>query len=123
MGFTDGGLADGDLADALAGVLRLEADDDGALTVRHDGTVASLRTVTVADGLEMVSLTQVLAAQADFSGSRSSESRPTWLRRASSASKDSRACSRRPVRASASTRQKAHTLNAVSGLPKSSRPS
>lgn len=61
MGFTDGGLADGDLADALAGVLRLEADDDGALTVRHDGTVASLRTVTVADGLEMVSLTQVLA--------------------------------------------------------------
>lgn len=56
MGFAGGGLAD-----VLAGVLRLEADEDGALTVRHDGTVASLRIVTVADGLEMVSLTQVLA--------------------------------------------------------------
>ena len=56
VGFTGGGLAD-----VLAGVLRLEADEDGSLTVRHDGTVASLRTVTVADGLEMVSLTQVLA--------------------------------------------------------------
>ncbi len=36
-------------------------EEDDALTVRHDGTVASLRTVTIADGLEMVSITQVLA--------------------------------------------------------------
>lgn len=45
----------------LSAVLAVQAEDDGALTVRHDGTVASLRTVTIADGLEMVSLTQVLA--------------------------------------------------------------
>lgn len=49
------------LCEILAGVLPVQAEDDGALTVRHDGTVASLRTVTIADGLEMVSITQVLA--------------------------------------------------------------
>lgn len=50
-----------ELAEILAGVTAVEADPDGALTVRHDGTVASLRTVTVGEGLEMITLTQVLA--------------------------------------------------------------
>ena len=36
-------------------------EDDGALTVHHDDTFASLRVVTIAEGLEMVSLTQILA--------------------------------------------------------------
>lgn len=49
------------LADVLAEVLEVENADDGAITVHHDGTVASLRVVTIAEGLEMVSLTQVLA--------------------------------------------------------------
>lgn len=49
------------VAVALAEVMSVEIADDGALTVRHDGTVASLRAVTIADGLEMVSLTQMLA--------------------------------------------------------------
>src|SRR5262249_36856689 len=37
------------------------AEDDEALTVSGDGIVASVRVVTIADGLEMVSLTQPLA--------------------------------------------------------------
>lgn len=49
------------LAGILAEVLPVDVDADGALTVRHDGTVASLRTVSIADDIEMVSLTQVLA--------------------------------------------------------------
>lgn len=49
------------LADVLAPVLAVQVEDDGALTVRHDGTVASLREVTIAEGLDMASLTQVLA--------------------------------------------------------------
>ena len=49
------------LADVLGQVLSVQTEDDGALTVRHDGTAASLRTVTIAEGLEMVSLNQVLA--------------------------------------------------------------
>lgn len=49
------------LGEVLAAVLSVETEDDGALTVRHDGTVASLRVVTIAEGLEMVSLTQILA--------------------------------------------------------------
>jgi len=49
------------LADVLGQVVSVDIEDDGALTVRHDGTVASLRAVTIADGLEMVSLTQMLA--------------------------------------------------------------
>lgn len=49
------------MAEVLATVLPVEAEDDGALTIRHDGTIASLRAVTIADGLEMVSLTQMLA--------------------------------------------------------------
>ena len=38
-----------------------EEEDDGALTVHHDHTFASLRVVAIAEGLEMVSLTQILA--------------------------------------------------------------
>lgn len=49
------------IADVLAKVASVEVTDDGALTVRHDGTFASLRTVTIADGLELISLTQALA--------------------------------------------------------------
>ncbi len=49
------------LADVLAQVLAVQVEDDGALTVRHDDTVASLREVTIAEGLDMLSLTQVLA--------------------------------------------------------------
>lgn len=49
------------LADVLAQVMAVHVEDDGALTVRHDGTVASLREVTIAEGLDMLSLTQVLA--------------------------------------------------------------
>lgn len=46
---------------ALDGVLSYEEEDDGALTVHHDHTFASLRVVAIADDLEMVSLTQILA--------------------------------------------------------------
>lgn len=45
----------------LDGVLPYEREDDGALTVHHGHTFASLRAVTIADDLEMVSLTQILA--------------------------------------------------------------
>jgi len=48
------------LASVLGEVMTVAADDD-ALTVTHDGTVASLRVVCIAEGLEMVSLTQPLA--------------------------------------------------------------
>lgn len=41
--------------------MAVQVEDDGALTVRHDGTIASLRTVTIVEGLDMVSLTQVIA--------------------------------------------------------------
>jgi len=49
------------LADVLGQVASVDIEDDGALTVQHDGTFASLRTVTIADGLEFVSLTQAVA--------------------------------------------------------------
>ncbi len=55
-----------DLQPRLAAVLdgfvdAATPEPDGALTVRHDGTIASLRVVTIAEGLELVSLTQILA--------------------------------------------------------------
>ncbi|MDT5008364.1 MAG: hypothetical protein QOJ24_5540 [Mycobacterium sp.] len=54
-----------ELADRLRGVVEgvwpFEEEDDGALTVHHDHTFASLRVVAIAKGLEMVSLTQILA--------------------------------------------------------------
>jgi hypothetical protein len=46
---------------ALDGVLPFEQEDDGALTVHHDHTFASLRVVAIAEDLEMISLTQILA--------------------------------------------------------------
>ena len=45
----------------LDGVLPYEEEDDGALTVHHDHTFASLRVVNIADDLDMVSLTQIVA--------------------------------------------------------------
>ena len=41
--------------------MSIQREDDGALTVRHDETIASLRVVTISEGLDMVSLTQILA--------------------------------------------------------------
>lgn len=49
------------LAGVLGDVVAVEVEADGALTVSYQGTVASLRAVTIAEGLEMVSVTQVLA--------------------------------------------------------------
>jgi hypothetical protein len=49
------------LAAVLGEVLPLTREEDGALTVHHDGTIASLRVVHIADDLELVSLTQILA--------------------------------------------------------------
>ncbi|OBH54003.1 hypothetical protein A5621_24855 [Mycobacterium colombiense] len=49
------------LASILGEVLPLEEEADGAVTVRHDGTIASLRVVNIAEGLDLVSLTQILA--------------------------------------------------------------
>lgn len=49
------------LASILRDVLPAEEEPDGALTVRHDGTFASLRVVSIAEDLELVSLTQILA--------------------------------------------------------------
>ena len=49
------------LAAILRDVLPVEEEPDGALTVRHDGTFASLRVVNIVEGLDLVSLTQVLA--------------------------------------------------------------
>jgi len=46
---------------ALEGLVAIAEEDDGALTVRHDGTLASLRVVSVADDLDLVSLSQILA--------------------------------------------------------------
>lgn len=54
------GLA-GRLATVLAEVLTADAEPDDALTIHHDGTLASLRVVSIADDLELVSFTQILA--------------------------------------------------------------
>ena len=48
------------LAATLGEVATVVEEDDGALTVSQDGTVASLRVVSIAEDLEMVSLTQLL---------------------------------------------------------------
>lgn len=45
----------------LAGALPLETRDDGSVNVAYEGTVASLRTLTIAEDLELVSLVQMLA--------------------------------------------------------------
>jgi len=49
------------IATVLDDVMAIQREEDGALTVRHDETIASLRVVTIAEGLDMVSLTQILA--------------------------------------------------------------
>ncbi|MCV7101650.1 hypothetical protein [Mycobacterium palustre] len=49
------------LTSILRDVLPVEEESDGALTVRHSGTLASLRVVTIADDLDLISLTQILA--------------------------------------------------------------
>ncbi len=45
----------------LSEVLPAEAESDGALTVHHGGTIASLRVVTINEDLDLVSLTQMVA--------------------------------------------------------------
>jgi hypothetical protein len=45
----------------LSEVLPVDAESDGALTVHHGGTIASLRVVAIADDLELISLTQMVA--------------------------------------------------------------
>ncbi|WP_020657103.1 hypothetical protein [Mycobacterium sp. 141] len=49
------------LSSALGEVMSVVEEEDEALTVTVDGSVASVRVVTIAEGLEMVSLTQPLA--------------------------------------------------------------
>jgi len=49
------------LASILRDVLPVEEEPDGGLTVRHEGTFASLRVVNIVEGLDLVSLTQILA--------------------------------------------------------------
>ncbi|MFB1297052.1 hypothetical protein ACAG24_016180 [Mycobacterium sp. pW049] len=49
------------LAVVLTDILPVTREDDGALTVQHEATFASLRVVTIAEDLDLVSLTQVLA--------------------------------------------------------------
>jgi hypothetical protein len=49
------------LLTVLSEVLPVEEESDGALTLRHDGTIASLRVVTITEDLDLVSLTQVVA--------------------------------------------------------------
>mgnify|MGYP000597223008 CR=1 FL=1 len=46
---------------AVLGEVMVVVEDDGALTLTHDGTVASVRVVTIGEGLDLVSLTQPLA--------------------------------------------------------------
>lgn len=49
------------LGSVLRGVLPVEEEPDGGLTVRHDGTFASLRVVNIVEDLDLVSLTQIVA--------------------------------------------------------------
>ena len=49
------------LASILREVLPVEEEADEALTLRHDGTLASLRVVNIAEDLDLISLTQILA--------------------------------------------------------------
>jgi hypothetical protein len=49
------------LLTVLSEVLPVDEESDGALTVRHAGTIASLRVVQISEGLDLVSLTQIVA--------------------------------------------------------------
>jgi hypothetical protein len=49
------------LLTVLSEVLPADAESDGALTVHHGGTIASLRVVPITEDLDLVSLTQMVA--------------------------------------------------------------
>lgn len=49
------------LAAVAEAILPTTHEDDGSVTVQHDGTFSSLRVVSIAEGLDMVALTQMLA--------------------------------------------------------------
>lgn len=49
------------LVTVLDAVLSVQEEPDGALTIRHEGTLASLRVVTIVEDLDLISLTQALA--------------------------------------------------------------
>ncbi len=49
------------LGSILRDVLPVDDEPDGGLTVHHDATFASLRVVNIAEGLDLVSLTQIVA--------------------------------------------------------------
>ena len=49
------------LLNVLSEVLPIDEESDGALTLRHGGTLASVRVVNIAEGLDLISLTQILA--------------------------------------------------------------
>ena len=49
------------ISTVLEEILPVQHESDGALTVQHDDTFASLRVVTIAQDLDLVSLTQILA--------------------------------------------------------------
>ena len=49
------------LLTVLSEVLPVDEESDGALTVHHGGTIASLRVVTISEDLDLVSLTQMVA--------------------------------------------------------------
>lgn len=49
------------LGTVLDEILQVRREEDGALTVHHDDTFASLRVVSIAEDLDMISLTQILA--------------------------------------------------------------
>jgi hypothetical protein len=49
------------LAEILGATMSVEIEPDDALTVRYEGTLASLRMVAIAEELEMISVTQILA--------------------------------------------------------------
>src|ERR1700727_3804666 len=49
------------LLTVLSEVVTVEEESDGALTVHHDGTIASLRVVTLSEDLDLVALTQMVA--------------------------------------------------------------
>jgi hypothetical protein len=49
------------LASILREVIPVDEEPDGALTLRHDGTLASVRVVNIAEDLDLISLTQILA--------------------------------------------------------------
>lgn len=50
-----------ELAEILGEAMPVEVEDDGALTIRYDGTFAALRMLPIVEGLDIISLTQVLA--------------------------------------------------------------